>query len=363
MPLSNASLTAERADSAHASAEVSGYPLFDWLRFVLASVVALGHAELITHSEITGNLAVQVFFSLSGWLIGGILLNSRIEQLPKFFFNRATRIWIPYFFAVTALYTLSALREPVTMRWLEFLYYDVTFTHNWFSLRPDATLALSEMPLKGTGNGFWSISVEEQFYLIAPLIIVTTRFGRSSLLWIIISITLWTFQLTDFASISLGVLAATTQSLQRDWHLRPWVIMILIGACAMSLAALTTISYALGAPLFAITVVLLCARPGCRQSIGMFAGAISYPMYLNHWMGAFLVHGIAKRVDWLSQPASGLLSYALGVAAGALAYVMIDRIVMARRSRYYSPVVGMASAALAYSLVLLGVFGGLALAK
>jgi peptidoglycan/LPS O-acetylase OafA/YrhL len=362
--LLNVSTSVVRTDSDSAeSAKLAGYPIFDWLRFVLASIVALGHAELITHSEIAGNLAVQVFFSLSGWLIGGILLNSRLKQLPRFFFNRATRIWLPYFFAVGALYALSAVREPVTARWLEFLYYDVTFTHNWFSLRPDAVQALSEMPLKGTGNGFWSISVEEQFYLIAPLIIVAVKFGRSPLLWVLISAILWFFQLTDFASISLGVLAATTQRLHGNLHLRTWLIAVLVGICLMSLLTLTTISYALGAPFFAISVVLLCARPGYRHSIGMFAGAISYPMYLNHWMGAFLISGIAKRVDWLAQPATGLLSYALGVAAGALAYLMIDRMVMANRSKFYSPMVGRTLAAVAYTLVLLGMLGGLVVVK
>lgn len=356
--------SAAAADSGSAkAAETISYPLFDWLRFVLASVVALGHAELIAHSEVLGNLAVQVFFSLSGWLIGSILLHSRVEGLPRFFFNRATRIWLPYFFAVSALYTLSALREPVTARWFEFLYYDVTFTHNWFSLRPDATLALSQMPLKGTGNAFWSISVEEQFYLIAPLIIVATKFGRRPLLWILISAILWSFQLTDFASISLGVLAASLQRSFGDFHLGVLAIAVLVASSFLSLLALATVSYALGAPFFAISIVLLCARPGSRSSVGMFAGAISYPMYLNHWMGGFIINGLAKRVDWLAQPATGLLSYALGVAAGAAAYMMIDRAVLANRNKFYSPRFGIILATTAYSLVFLGFVGGLVNAR
>ena len=346
------------------TAAVSGYPLFDWLRFILASIVALGHAELIAHSEVVGNLAVQVFFALSGWLIGGILLNSKPEQLPRFFFNRATRIWLPYFFAVAALYALSATRDPMTARWFEFLFYDVTFTHNWFSLRPDATTALSQMPLKGTGNAFWSISVEEQFYLVAPLIIVAgTKLGRSPSTWILISATLWYFQLADFASISFGVLAAATQRLYGNLHLRTWTVALLAAVCALSLLALATLSYARGAPIFAISVVLLCARPGVRHSVGMFAGAISYPMYLNHWMGGFIINGIAKRLDWLAQPVTGLLSYGLGVAAGAAAYVMIDRIVLANRDKYFLPSVGKASAAAAYALILVGIVGGLVIAK
>lgn len=346
------------------NAAATGYPLFDWLRFILASIVALGHAGLIAHSEITGNLAVQVFFSLSGWLIGGILLNSRREQLPRFFFNRATRIWMPYFFAVAALYVLSAMRDPITARWFEFLFYDATFTHNWFSLRPDAATALSQMPLKGTGNGFWSISVEEQFYLVAPLIIFAGRkLGHSPITWISISATLWFFQLVDFASISFGVLAAATQRRYGNLHLQIWTAALLAATCALSLLTLATLSYTLGAPIFAISIVLLCAWPGKRHAVGVFAGAISYPMYLNHWMGAFAINGIAKRVDWLGHPATGLLSYATGVVVGALTYMMLDRYVMANRDRYYSHITGKVLAAAAYALILIGFLGASLFAK
>jgi hypothetical protein len=51
------------------------YPAFDYLRIVLAIVVAVGHSGLIVW-EPAGNYSVQVFFALSGWLIGGILLRS-----------------------------------------------------------------------------------------------------------------------------------------------------------------------------------------------------------------------------------------------------------------------------------------------
>ncbi|KRQ94733.1 hypothetical protein CQ12_04175 [Bradyrhizobium jicamae] len=219
------------------------------------------------------------------------------------------------------------------------------------------------MPLKGTGNAFWSISVEEQFYLLAPAIVVAMKFGRNPFLWILVSSFLWFFHLVDFASISLGVLAATTQRLYGNFHLRTSIVAILVGSCILSLLVLATLSYARGAPFFAISTVLLCARPGSRHSIGMLAGAISYPMYLNHWIGGFVVHGIAKRIDWLTQPATGLLSYAVGVAAGAFAYVMIDRTVMANRDKFYSPQFGTTLALIAYGLVLLGISGGFSLVK
>lgn len=73
------------------------FPLFDWLRIALAFVVLLSHDGLLKLWPQAGNFAVQVFFALSGWLIGGILLKLDKNELPKFYFNRAIRIWIPYF--------------------------------------------------------------------------------------------------------------------------------------------------------------------------------------------------------------------------------------------------------------------------
>ena len=91
---------------ARSGTAAASFPLFDWLRFVLASVVALGHGGVIEW-EYSGYLAVQVFLALSGWLIGGILLETPREGLPRFFFNRATRIWIPYGIAVLLLYGVA----------------------------------------------------------------------------------------------------------------------------------------------------------------------------------------------------------------------------------------------------------------
>lgn len=339
------------AETAHTDTAAPDYPLFDWLRFVLASVVALGHAGVITWHQ-AGNLSVQVFFALSGWLIGGILLRSDSSRLPRFFFNRATRIWAPYAFAVAVLYVVSALRQPITERWGYFLLYDLTFTHNWFSFPIDA------QPLKGTGNHFWSIAIEEQFYLVAPLLILFVPLGRSPAFWCTISTMLLVAQVPDFASISLGAFAASLQMRHRDWHMS-WTPAIAVVA-ALSAGALTLIPYALAAPLFAISVVLLCARAGQRTDLGKFFGGISYPMYLNHWIGAFLVHGIAKHAGLpVHHVLVGLTAYALGTLAGAAAYLLIDRNVLRWRNKWYTHLRGSLLGATAYLLVIAGIAVGI----
>ena len=68
-----------RAGSEDGPASTNSYsPAFDWLRFALALIVLLDHGGGFGDKAGTrmGGLAVHVFFVLSGWLIGGILLNT-----------------------------------------------------------------------------------------------------------------------------------------------------------------------------------------------------------------------------------------------------------------------------------------------
>lgn len=334
-------------------------PYFDWLRLALALAVLFSHSGIIKW-ENAGNLAVQIFFSLSGWLIGGILLGGRSKDLPRFYFKRATRIWVPYFFAVAALYIVSAVRDPITWHWFRFLIYDVTFTHNWFSLWPDAAKALAEMPEKGTGNHFWSIAVEEQFYLIAPLIIYSSRAGRSPILWLVLFIGLLGIDQLNFASVTAGVAAASANHKWKNWHRAPLSIsllaVLLIGAgLAMYLHE---DSYDIAAPLFSVALVLLLAIPGTSGPIGLLAGAVSYPIYLNAWIGAFVAHAITRHLVPVLGKFEFPIALTFAVMAGVATYVLVDRNVMARRAGWYTNRRGIILAGTAYALLLLGlVFG------
>jgi len=118
------------------------YPYFDYLRIFLASVVVLGHDQVINWPPFSGSLAVDVFFALSGWLIGGILLRLSKSDLPKFYFNRAVRIWIPYFLAVFLAIAASLV---------EFVFYQISFVYNIFGTSQLAC-CVNSMPLNGSTN-------------------------------------------------------------------------------------------------------------------------------------------------------------------------------------------------------------------
>src|SRR5690349_11767137 len=78
-----------RNDRSHDAGDLY-FPWFDWLRAACACVVMWYHGHVLPWNQ-SGNFGVQVFFALSGWLIGGILLKSEPRDLTRFYFNRAVR--------------------------------------------------------------------------------------------------------------------------------------------------------------------------------------------------------------------------------------------------------------------------------
>lgn len=328
-------------------------PALDWLRFVLASIVLLAHAGLYLPRPIDGQLAVWVFLALSGWLIGGILLRTAPDNLPRFYFNRAIRIWIPYGCAIVMLYAVAAAKEGIDFNWWKYLFYDVTFTHYNFTVFPRAS---EEMPLDGTGNNYWSVAVEEQFYLIAPLLLSFVGL-LPKLIAIVAFFLAVVFAGEAFLPIAGGVLAAIAQKRLGDWHLTFGGRIFVAVVTVSTFIALWWDNNMWMRSIFSIAIVLLLATPGKRNRIALFFGAISFPLYLNGWIGMFAANFITKRAPLL-ESLSVPLQYGLAVVAAAICWYMIDRPVRARRNAWFSPHRGRIAAILAYSIVIFGLIGG-----
>lgn len=339
------------------------FPAFDALRIILASVVALGHSGMSIWPH-AGDLAVQVFFALSGWLIGGILLRSKPGDLPKFYFHRAARIWIPYLVAIALLVSVSLLKDRITFKWFEFVFYDLTFVYNFFG-PPQLATAILEMPLAGTGNHFWSICAEEQFYLLAPfLITILAKVGRSVWFWCLICAAalaspLWGY----FGSISLGVLAAVMRSNKGDWHSRKPAMIALASVAALSFVAtyLDFVAYRIAAPLSAISTVLLLAQAGSHSRALAFLGGISFPLYLNHWIATFAIHAVFNKLGLPHSIGSQILSVVLGLFIATVLYLCIDRNLKKHRDEYFTVARGKAIALCGFASVTIGLAFGLIL--
>jgi len=175
------------ATTAGFSLSTGRIPELDGLRGVAILMVIFHHirldivaapGSLVSYATIPLRLGwsgVDLFFVLSGFLIGGILIDNRESRnyFKVFYARRVLRIF-PLYFAVLLIYVVLSQIRPVVdfftdlfnnplPLWTYFLYLQ-----NWM-------MAFK----RATGAGWlvvtWSLAIEEQFYLILPAIVYFLR--------------------------------------------------------------------------------------------------------------------------------------------------------------------------------------------
>ena len=120
-----------------------------------------------------GRFGVDLFFVLSGFLITGILLDTREDPhfFKKFYGRRALRIF-PLYYGV--LFLLFALTPLLHLQWQDMGWLLLTDLQN---LRPYLASNLMLHDNLGLFH-FWSLAVEEQFYLLWPAVVFLIRDRR-----------------------------------------------------------------------------------------------------------------------------------------------------------------------------------------
>ena len=165
------------------------FPNLDGLRFFSFLVVFLYHGHLSifsylkdsqpkTYSAIEfifqhGNLGVNFFFVLSGFLITYLLIKEKeltgTIHVPNFYVRRILRIWPLYYlcvflgfvaFGLLKKYSGQPIAENANPLYYIFFAANFDIMHTWPD-KPDALLL----------SVLWSVAVEEQFYLTWPLIL------------------------------------------------------------------------------------------------------------------------------------------------------------------------------------------------
>ncbi|MGR9117336.1 MAG: acyltransferase family protein [Gammaproteobacteria bacterium] len=123
--------------------------------------------RIIVESIDFGALGVECFFVLSGFLITLILLQARDdeftfrERLGHFYIRRALRIFPPYYLFLAVCYFAY---QPSR----EFIYWNALYINNLYSFFYN-----SGVPF---GAHFWSLAVEEHFYLFWPFIVLAVPY-------------------------------------------------------------------------------------------------------------------------------------------------------------------------------------------
>lgn len=201
------------------------------LRFIAACVVIIHHIEqlkllysypnyfntVFVHN--IGNYGVTFFFALSGFLITYLLLVeqkiSKTIDIQKFYIRRALRIWpLYYLLGILSLIVLphvQVLNIPVWQDELDKNY--LTQIIMYLAFLPN--IAVNFFGTIPHANQVWSIGVEEQYYLLWPLVV---RYSRN--IWNAIFKVMGVYLIIKL--IMIAVLAIYADNPDTSAKLFPW---------------------------------------------------------------------------------------------------------------------------------------------
>jgi peptidoglycan/LPS O-acetylase OafA/YrhL len=398
-----------------------GYlPALDGLRAVAVAAVLLYHADLGWFTG--GFLGVDVFFVLSGYLITCVLLNHQRTTgrvgLRHFWVRRARRLLpaLLVMLAATCAYTVVFLpHEAAKLR--DDIVSALTYVMNWHLIFQDQPYfeTIGRPPFL---QHLWSLAVEEQFYLLWPLLLggglvlwrrkperlaiaIVALAGVSALLMAVLyqpgSDPSRVYYGTDTHASGL-LIGAALAVVWPTWRLStktgtraPFVLetsgmvgLAVLLWCFLNVSEFNTGLYRGGYPMIALVTALVVAvivHPTARLSSGVLAlaplrwiGQRSYGIYLWHWP-VYLVTRPGLDVPLRGIP---LLALRIGitVALAAASYRFVEMPIrsgalgraveslrrnLRRDGRRFTKRLGLAGAGIGCAAVLLGV--GLAAAQ
>jgi peptidoglycan/LPS O-acetylase OafA/YrhL len=328
--------------------------------YYATQIVATDHsmAGLVRQDLSLAWSGVDLFFVLSGFLIGGVLLDHR--EAPNFFrvfyLRRVCRIF-PLYFLVLGLYVAVAASSALDAVSYQWLMQDPLTLWSYASFTQNVAMAMHQDYGAGWLGVTWSLAIEEQFYLLLPLIV-------------------WLLPRRALAVVlTIGILAAP--ALNYFWpgfHAfvnAPWRADSLLSGVMLALlvrhppfvAGVHERRYLLRALLLALSLgaVLLTAEPGAFGAFTFFwlaclyatllltlylgtepwlsrwfsarvlvwFGQMSFAIYLLHQVVAGLVHGaIGNDQPKIVTPADAgftLAALAITLALAALSHRHFER--------------------------------------
>jgi peptidoglycan/LPS O-acetylase OafA/YrhL len=329
-----------------------------------------------------GTFGVDLFFILSGFLIGGILLNSRMSPryYKTFYLRRLFRI-IPIYYSWLIIFGLLMIAAKMwgvlggaefttkTPYWAYFI-----FIQNYFQ-QSTSIQAFWLIPL-------WSLAVEEQFYLLAPPVVrmlspkrlvsaltgviifslllrffLAGYYGARHDFWGINAATDWMPSRAD--DLALGMLVATLWTNPRSKHRLEGNVRLSYAGLFSCAAALLAVSYwimqadsfmtaTLGRTIVGLffvflMIIALTEKQGLPATIFRWRplrelGRISYCTYIIHravnWgLHRSLLHSGPRFDNWASIGVT-FLSFAVTVCLAELSWHYFENPLIHRGHRY-----------------------------
>lgn len=281
------------------------------LRALAATLVLIFHAKFVSG----GFIGVDIFYVISGFLITGLLLkelNAKGKISLKAFYLRRSKRLLPASFLVlfvTALFAWLVLppisRGSIGRDLIATTFYISNYLFAWWQ-NDYQNLNATPSPF----IHYWSLAVEEQFYVFWPLFIIglaKLKSARKFLIgfsavtivtfalgvWLTIVAPIWAFYSlpTRAWELSIGALIALLPALRRQNS-----FLAILGISALIGSALSFNDSTLFPGVYALLPVLgtaaLLSSIGAwpqplkwlaTNRVAVWLGKISYPLYLWHW--------------------------------------------------------------------------------
>jgi peptidoglycan/LPS O-acetylase OafA/YrhL len=272
-------------------------PALDGLRAIAALMVVVFHTEAPFLQG--GYLGVDVFFVLSGFLITSLLRRELAERgridVLAFYLRRARRLYPALLFMLAGFLAFAALWPG----------------RGWEAIV--AVLYLSNFARAATGEPLvlghtWSLAVEEQFYLLWPLLLPLLRWPLFVLPVLYVALTAFRWALgwdvgypLHASGRVLGALLTYLPPVPARWA---WPALVTIAACAVALPFPSIAGLTVGitlAELASAVLISAALQPGgavrvllsCPPLVGL--GLISYAIYLWHYP---IIYVLKRLYSW-----------------------------------------------------------------
>ncbi|HEY6966287.1 MAG TPA: acyltransferase [Burkholderiales bacterium] len=357
----------------------------DGLRGVAILLVLLWHyyaCEIVTTDDgILGvarqslSLAwsgVDLFFVLSGFLIGGILIDRResANYFRVFFMRRVCRIF-PLYFLVLGLYVAVAASGALAAPSFRWLLADPLPLWSYASFTQNVAMAVYQTYGAGWLGVTWSLAIEEQFYLVLPFVVflLPRRALALALLLGIAAAPVLQFFWPGFHAfvnapwradtlLSGAMLAFLVRqpAFVASMRARPDLLRALLVALSLGAVLLSAVPEAFGSLKYfwlagLCATLLLTAYLGtepwlvrCLESRPLvWFGQVSFAVYLLHQVVSGLVHGYLghdqPQIRTLADAGFTLLALAITLALAALSYRWIEQPFVRYGHRFrYAPI-------------------------